>query len=359
MKTLDFNFELPDNLVAQVPTAERGQSRLMVLDRETRSRKPSMVSELPAFLEKGTLLVFNNSKVRKARLLGTSESTGAEAEFLLLKQIDDFSWQVLAKRSKRRKPGTRYVFEGGVKAVVSPVDWAGRVGESSSSSTAELVLCFDNPIDDEWLDRWGHIPLPPYIKRKDTPADSERYQTVYASQWGSAAAPTAGLHFTDELLRELDNAGMERVFITLHVGLGTFLPVRTENIEEHHMHEEAFYIGEEEALKIEKAKRDKRKVLAVGTTSLRTLESAWRDGLLRTGGKGHTPGGKGHTSIFIYPGFEFHVADQLFTNFHTPMSTLLMLVSAFADRELILESYQEAIKEGYRFYSYGDAMLIR
>jgi len=361
MKTLDFNFELPEHLIAQTPTAERGQSRLMVLDRQTGSRTHSMVSELPAFLDKGSLLVFNNSRVRKARLLGTSESTGAEAEFLLLNQIDDLSWQALAKRSKRRKPGTRYIFETGVKAVVSPGEQADRGGEASSPS-GELVLCFDNPIDDEWLDRWGHIPLPPYIKRKDAPADSERYQTVYASQRGSAAAPTAGLHFTEELLRELDHAGMERVFITLHVGLGTFLPVRAARIEEHHMHEEAFYIGEEAARKIEKAKREKRKVLAVGTTSLRTLESAWRDGLLKTGdlrGETHTSGGKGHTSIFIYPGFEFHVADQLFTNFHTPMSTLLMLVSAFADRDLILESYQEAIKEGYRFYSYGDAMLIR
>jgi S-adenosylmethionine:tRNA ribosyltransferase-isomerase len=228
-----------------------------------------------------------------------------------------------------------------------------------------MVLHFDRPIDDEWLNRFGHIPLPPYIKREDIEADSRRYQTVYASETGSAAAPTAGLHFTEELLSELEKAGMEKVFITLHVGLGTFMPVRTEIVEEHTMHEEAFYIGEEAAERIEKAKREKRKILAVGTTSLRSLESAWQDGSLRITKK------KGQTSIFIYPGFKFRAVDQLFTNFHTPMSTLLMLVSAFAEadqipdsghlpgRDLILESYQEAIKEGYRFFSYGDAMLIR
>jgi S-adenosylmethionine:tRNA ribosyltransferase-isomerase len=211
-------------------------------------------------------------------------------------------------------------------------------------------LEFDRPIDDEWLDRYGHIPLPPYIKRGDTEADADRYQTVYAASCGSAAAPTAGLHFTRELLDNLADAGIETAFVTLHVGLGTFLPVRSAHIEDHVMHNETYYIDTETAAKIERAKAEGRKVIAVGTTSVRTLESAWDSGRLTTG--------EGGTSIFIYPGCRFNVVDALFTNFHTPESTLLMLAAAFAGRELILESYAEAIREGYRFFSYGDAMLI-
>jgi S-adenosylmethionine:tRNA ribosyltransferase-isomerase len=211
-------------------------------------------------------------------------------------------------------------------------------------------LEFDRVVDDDWLERYGHIPLPPYIKRQDTSSDSERYQTVFASVFGSSAAPTAGLHFTNELLSRIDGAGIESVFITLHVGLGTFLPVRSEDIEDHVMHEEFFSIDDKTASKIETAKAQGRKVVAVGTTSVRTLESAWDNGMIKRG--------EGLTSIFIYPGYKFNAADCLFTNFHTPESTLLMLVSAFAGRELILESYAEAVKEGYRFFSYGDAMLI-
>jgi S-adenosylmethionine:tRNA ribosyltransferase-isomerase len=212
------------------------------------------------------------------------------------------------------------------------------------------LLEFDRPIDDDWLDRYGHIPLPPYIKRADTEADADRYQTVYAAACGSSAAPSAGLHFTRELLDTLSAAGIESAFVTLHVGLGTFLPVRSADIEDHVMHNETFCIDEETAAKIERAKAEGRKIIAVGTTSVRTLESAWDSGRLRTG--------EGGTSIFIYPGYRFKVVDALFTNFHTPESTLLMLVSAFAGRELILESYAEAVREGYRFFSYGDAMLI-
>jgi len=340
MQTSDFFFELPESLIAQYPPAERGQSRLMVMNREKACLEHRMIRELPEILEKGTLMVFNNSRVRRARLFGTAEASGAKVEFLLLKKIDPLSWLVLSKRSKRQKPGNSYVFDDVSAEIQSAVE-------------GNFILRFDHPIDDAWLDVHGHIPLPPYIRRVDSEDDAARYQTVYAREHGSAAAPTAGLHFTEELLSELKKAGMEIVFVTLHVGLGTFLPVRTENIEEHKMHEETYSISCEAACRVEKAKAEGRKVLAVGTTSLRTLESAWvedQPGRLRRG--------EGVTSIFIYPGYNFKVVDCLFTNFHTPASTLLMLVSAFAGRDFILESYKEAIKKGYRFFSYGDACLI-
>jgi S-adenosylmethionine:tRNA ribosyltransferase-isomerase len=278
--------------------------------------------------------------------------SGAQAEFLLLKkenplgEADGLLWRAMARRSKRRHIGSRYIFEGGVEAEIVAVDEEFR------------ILRFNRVIDETWLDLHGHIPLPPYINRPDTEKDSERYQTVYAAAAGSSAAPTAGLHFTRKLLAELEAAGMETAFITLHVGLGTFLPVRSDNIEDHKMHEEIYSIDEEAAGKIEKAKAEKRKILAVGTTSVRTLESAWEPSALASGG-GAFRRGEGATSIFIYPGYSFKVADMLFTNFHTPDSTLLMLVSAFAGRDFILESYRQAVEEGYRFFSYGDAMLIR
>jgi S-adenosylmethionine:tRNA ribosyltransferase-isomerase len=247
------------------------------------------------------------------------------------------------KRAKRRKTGSVYVFFDNNGVEIARAEITGGEGEFKH-------LAFDRIVDDDWLDRYGHIPLPPYIKRQDAPSDSERYQTVYASACGSSAAPTAGLHFTNELLGRINAAGIESVFITLHVGLGTFLPVRSENIEDHVMHKELFSIDDNTALKIESAKTVGRKVIAVGTTSVRTMESAWEDGTIKRG--------EGATSIFIYPGYRFNAADAMFTNFHTPESTLLMLVSAFAGRELILESYAEAVAQGYRFFSYGDAMLI-
>ena len=314
------------------------------MNREKRSLEHRMVGDLPGILEKGTLMVFNNSRVRRARLFGISEASGAKAEFLLLKKIDPVSWLALSKRSKRQKPGNRYVFDDARAELQSAVE-------------GNILLRFDRPIDDAWLDVHGHIPLPPYIRRQDSEDDATRYQTVYAREHGSAAAPTAGLHFTEELLSELESAGMETVFLTLHVGLGTFLPVRTEDIEEHKMHEETYSISEDAASRIEKAKGEGRKILAVGTTSVRTLESAWiEDQSLSASGRLRR--GEGVTSIFIYPGYTFNVVDCLFTNFHTPGSTLLMLVSALAGRDFILESYKEAIKEGYRFFSYGDACLI-
>ena len=320
------------------------------MDRKKRSLEHRMVQELPSIIEPGTLMVFNNSRVRRARLFGVSEASGAKVEFLLLRKLDAFSWQAMAKRSKRRKPGNRYFFDDVSSEIVSA---AGGTGEQGI-----VVLRFDRPIDDAWLDVHGHVPLPPYIRRKDSSDDEERYQTVYARIYGSAAAPTAGLHFTGELFAELEKAGIETAFITLHVGLGTFLPVRTENVEEHKMHEETYTIDEETACKIEKAKADGRKILAVGTTSIRTLESAWELDTPLSAGGGRLHRGEYSTSIFMYPGYAFKVVDALFTNFHTPGSTLLMLVSAFAGRDFILESYRTAVKEGYRFFSYGDACLI-
>jgi S-adenosylmethionine:tRNA ribosyltransferase-isomerase len=361
MKVTDFSFDLPENLIAQYPPPERGTSRLMVLDRARGSREHRRVGELPSLLEPGSLLVFNNSRVRRARIYGLSPASGVRTEFLLLMRRDERTWKTMVRRTKRRRSGSRYVFDGGLE------------GEITGAEGEFRFLTFDRPVGDEWLDRYGHIPLPPYIKREDTSEDGERYQTVYAAapfpggdgRTGlggtdrSAAAPTAGLHFTRELLERLEDAGMETAFITLHVGLGTFLPVRTENVEDHRMHEEVFSVDEKTARRIEKAREEKRKIVAVGTTSVRTLETAWEGGRLRRG--------EGSTSIFIYPGYTFKATDALFTNFHTPRSSLLMLVAAFAGakeggppgREFILESYAEAVREGYRFFSYGDAMLIR
>lgn len=343
METTDFSFELPEELIAQHPPAERGKSRLMVLSRAERRREHRMAADLPELLEPGSLLVFNDSRVRKARLFGVSDATGGEAEFLLLEKLGPCRWRTMAKRAKRRRAGSRYRFGlEGAEGVSAEID--GEEGEFR-------FLRFDRDIDDLWLDRHGHVPLPPYIKRSDGAEDDERYQTVYARNTGSAAAPTAGLHFTEELLGRLDERGIERTFVTLHVGLGTFLPVRVRRLEDHAMHEESYFVSEETAAAVERAKAEGRPVVAVGTTSVRTLESAWRDGSLARG--------EGRTSIFIYPGYRFAVVDRLFTNFHTPESTLLMLVSAFAGRDFILESYREAVAEGYRFFSYGDAMYIR
>jgi S-adenosylmethionine:tRNA ribosyltransferase-isomerase len=354
MKTSDFSFELPPRLIAQYPSAERGQSRLMTLDRVTGKREHRMVADLPdilagpAFGEKGPpLLVFNNSRGRKARLIGVSQRGGARVEFLLLNSLDGPGpggqiWKVMVRRAKRQRPGSVYVFYSAEGAEAARAEITGAEGEFR-------VLSFNRPIDDEWLDRYGHIPLPPYIRRADVLADAERYQTVYAAAPGSAAAPTAGLHFTRNMLDRLSASGLETAFITLHVGPGTFLPVRGERVEDHVMHGEIFSIDGQTAGSIKRAKAEGRRIIAVGTTSLRALESAW---------PGRMPAREETTSIFIYPGYRFKAVDALFTNFHTPESTLLMLAAAFAGRELILDSYAEAVREGYRFFSYGDAMLI-
>ena len=338
MKTREFLFDLPRELIAQFPVEERGESRLMTVDRKTGRLGHHRVRELPNLLPAGTLAVFNDSRVRKARIHGMCRDTGGVVEFLLLGTSDRVSWRILSNRTRRLKPGRVFLFPDVLEGVIE------------KDCSADRVLRFSRPVTEEYLDLNGRIPLPPYIRRKDTAADADRYQTVYAGPVGSIASPTAGLHFTPEILSALDSRGVRRLTVTLHVGLGTFLPVRSENIEEHRMHEEEYLIEPAAAEEINREKALGCPLLAVGTTSIRVLESAWKDNGLESG--------EGRTSIFIYPGYRFQAADLLFTNFHTPESTLLMLVSAFAGKELIDNAYGEAVKLGYRFFSYGDAMLI-
>ncbi|MDR1787931.1 MAG: tRNA preQ1(34) S-adenosylmethionine ribosyltransferase-isomerase QueA [Treponema sp.] len=339
MQTTDFTFDLPEELIAQRPPPERGMSRLLVLDRNTRTWQHSSMTELPRFLPPGALLVFNDSRVRKARLRGTSADGSGCADFLLIEKKDDTLWKALVPRARKRKPGSVYQFDQGLSAEVR-----GNAGRY-------IILHFNKPVTEAYIEECGHIPLPPYIKRADEAADSERYQTVYARDPGSVAAPTAGLHFSSEMLAELAERGFESAFVSLDVGPGTFFPVRAETIEAHVMHAERYRVGAGAAERIEQAKQQGRAIAAVGTTSMRVIESAWEQGRLRRG--------EGRTSLFIYPGYTFKAVDLLFTNFHTPRSTLLMLVSAFAGRDFILEAYREAVRERYRFFSYGDAMLIR
>jgi S-adenosylmethionine:tRNA ribosyltransferase-isomerase len=364
VKTDDFSFDLPEELIAQFPPEHRGESRLLVLHRDSGTLEHLAVRDIASRIEPGTLMIFNDSRVRKARVYGEALDTGAHVEFLLLRRLGDGAWEAAATKLKKQRPGRQYRFAEGVigEIVGGPAGDGGGAspaappGLSATGQGDTRVVRFSPPIDDAWLERCGHIPLPPYIKRDDADADAERYQTVYAKTTGSAAAPTAGLHFTDEILAGLDARGVERAWVTLHVGLGTFLPVRSENIEDHSMHLEDYTVPEATAAAVMKAKREGRPVLAVGTTSVRTLESAWDEGA--DGGAGALRAGPGSTRIFMYPGYRFRVVDRLFTNFHTPKSTLLMLVSAFAGRERILDAYAEAVRLRYRFFSYGDAMLI-
>jgi S-adenosylmethionine:tRNA ribosyltransferase-isomerase len=338
MLTTDFNFNLPEEYIAQEPTGERGASRLLVLDRSTGTLDHAMVRDIASLVPKGALMVFNDSKVRRARLFGLSPN-GGKVEVLLLRREGPALWAALTSRMSRLKAGKTVFLPEGLEATVV------------SERPDERVLSLSFELDDAYLERNGHLPLPPYIRRKDTPSDSERYQTVYARESGSAAAPTAGLHFTPAILDSLKTAGVELCFITLHVGLGTFLPVRSAAVEDHGMHTEEYTIPTAAAAAVNRAKEEGRTVIAVGTTSVRTLESAWTEQGLQAG--------PGATNIFIYPGYRFKVVDAMFTNFHTPGSTLLMLVSAFAGRERILAAYEEAVANRYRFFSYGDAMLLR
>ena len=346
MKLTDFDFDLPQDLIAQKPSGKRGDDRLMLLDRKNGSVFHHQMNDLPDLIMPGTLMIFNNSKVRRARCYGIKETTGRNQEFMFLNQLDKegFLWNTMVKSAKKQKNGMRYQFPDGTVAQI--VDFPG------NEKTEFRALKFDFPLDEKWFEKNGHIPLPPYIKREDTEADSERYQNVYAKETGSAACPTAGLHFTEEMLSCLAEKNIERDFVTLHVGLGTFLPVRESIIENHKMHEEVYTISESTAEKINKAKREGRPILAVGTTSVRTLESSADE-------KGFVKSGTSSTRIFMYPGYKFKVVDQMFTNFHTPESTLIMLVSAFAGRENILNAYKNAVENRYRFFSYGDAMFIR
>lgn len=373
MLTSDFYFDLPPELIAQHPSGVRGQDKLMLLNRVTGAVEHHIMDDLPSLIEPGTLMVFNNSRVRRARVYGIKETTGRETEFMFLNTIDKECciWNVMVKSAKKQKPGMKYKFPDGTIATI--IDHEGNAG------TEFRALKFDFAINEDWFERNGHIPLPPYIKRGDTEEDSERYQNVYATDTGSAACPTAGLHFTEEMLARLDAAGIERCFVTLHVGLGTFLPVRENNIEDHKMHEEWYTIPPETADAINKAKREGRPILAVGTTSVRTLESSSQSLRDLNEFPSETRGcdagardvkdaktqtewvraGTSSTRIFMYPGYKFNVVDKMFTNFHTPESTLIMLVSAFAGCEHILNAYKTAVENRYRFFSYGDCMLIK
>jgi len=338
VKTSDFFFDLPQELIAQYPLPERSASRLLVLDTKDCGIRHCSVTDLPNIVEPGTLMVFNNSKVRKARIFGTSE-TGGTVAFLLVRPLSENIWEALVSRAKKQRKGKTFSFPGGITGTI-----VGGSGEKRNIS-------FSSPVDDAYLELYGHMPLPPYIKREDTAEDEERYQTVYSAVPGSVAAPTAGLHFTEQILEQLKQRGVEETFVTLHVGLGTFHPVRTERVEDHEMHEEEFEVSPETASAVNRARKEGRPVLAVGTTSVRTLESAFTDGEVKAG--------RHATRLFIYPGYKFNVVDSLFTNFHTPGSSLILLVSAFAGTENIRTAYREAIRNRYRFFSYGDAMLIR
>lgn len=336
----DFNFYLPEELIAQDPLEDRSSSRLLVLDKETGEIKHKIFRDITGYLNKGDCLVINNTKVIPARLIGEREGTGAKIEVLLLKRQQDDIWETLVKPGKKAKVGTKVSFGGGllVGEIIQVVDEGNR-----------LIQFSYNGIFEEILDQLGQMPLPPYITHQLK--DKNRYQTVYAKYEGSAAAPTAGLHFTKELLKEIEEKGIIIANVTLHVGLGTFRPVKVDNILEHHMHSEFYQIEPEEAEKINTTKKNGGKIICVGTTSCRTVESA-------AGEDGMVKAGSGNTEIFIYPGYQFKVLDSLITNFHLPESTLIMLVSALADREHVLHAYDEAVKERYRFFSFGDAMFI-
>lgn len=340
MKVTDFTFDLPEELIAQDPLEDRASSRLLVLDKKTGDRTHRHFREIKEYLKPGDCLVINDTKVIPARLIGEKEGTGAKIEVLLLKRKENDVWETLVKPGKKARPGARIIFGGGeLTAVVKEVVEEGN----------RLIQFEYEGIFEEVLDRLGQMPLPPYITHQLQ--DKNRYQTVYAKHEGSAAAPTAGLHFTKELLGEIEQMGVKIAHVTLHVGLGTFRPVKVENVLEHHMHSEFYQIEESEAAKINETKRQGGRIIAVGTTSTRTLESAADE-------NGFLTAKSGWTEIFIYPGYQFKVIDGLITNFHLPESTLLMLVSALAGREHVLAAYEEAVKERYRFFSFGDAMLI-
>lgn len=336
----DYDYELPQELIAQDPLSKRDSSRLMVVDRRTGAVKHKIFRDILDYLHEGDCLVINNTKVIPARLMGTKEETGAAIEVLLLKRRQDNVWETLVKPGKKARPGAVISFGDGLLR--------GRVVDVVEEGNRLIQFEYEG-IFEEILDQLGQMPLPPYITHRLE--DKNRYQTVYAKHDGSAAAPTAGLHFTKELLRQIQEKGVAIASVTLHVGLGTFRPVKVDNILEHHMHSEFYQIEEEDAALINETKQSGGRVISVGTTSTRTLESvADADGFLKAG--------SGWTDIFIYPGYTFKCVDALITNFHLPESTLLMLVSAFSDREKILAAYQEAVKERYRFFSFGDAMFI-
>ncbi|MCB6200742.1 tRNA preQ1(34) S-adenosylmethionine ribosyltransferase-isomerase QueA [Extibacter muris] len=340
MRRQDFYYELPEELIAQDPLEDRSSSRLLVLDKESGLVSHRVFKDITDYLHRGDCLVINDTKVIPARLIGSKIGTDAKIEVLLLKRKEDNVWETLVKPGKKAKVGTRISFGDGILTgeVIGVVEEGNRLIQFSYEGIFEEIL-----------DRLGQMPLPPYITHQLE--DKNRYQTVYAAHSGSAAAPTAGLHFTPELLEQIRLKGIDIAKVTLHVGLGTFRPVKVDDIMEHHMHSEFFQIDEAAAMKINKAKDTGGRVICVGTTSCRTIESA-------AGADGHVKAGSGWTDIFIYPGYKFRLLDCLITNFHLPESTLIMLVSALAGRENVLAAYEEAVKERYRFFSFGDAMLI-
>ena len=345
MQVSEFNYNLPKELIAQHPTKNRDESRLMVLDRKNKTIKHKMFKDIIEFLNPGDCLVINNTKVIPARLYGIKENKTAEhepahVEFLLLKRIENDIWEVMVRPGKKVKKGVKVSFgDGLLKAEIL----------ETLENGNRMVQFFYNGIFNEILDKIGLMPLPPYITEKLK--DKSRYQTVYAKYDGSAAAPTAGLHFTPELLEKIRKKGVEIANVTLHVGIGTFRPVKVETIEEHKMHTEHFYIKKEDVDKINNAKKEGHKIVAVGTTSCRVLETVADE-------NGFVKEIEGDTSIFIYPGYKFKCIDNLITNFHLPESTLIMLVSALAGKDFIMEAYKTAVEEKYRFFSFGDAMLI-
>lgn len=340
LKKSDFYFDLPQELIAQDPLEDRSASRMLVLNKRTGGVEHHTFHEITDYLQPGDCLVLNDTKVIPARLLGVRKDTGASVEVLLLKRKEKDVWETLVRPGKKAQPGMELLFGGGLLSA--------KVLEIVEEGNRLIQFRYEG-IFEEVLDRLGEMPLPPYITHKLL--DRDRYQTVYARYEGSAAAPTAGLHFTKKLLGEIEKKGVDIAYVTLHVGLGTFRPVKEENILDHHMHTETYQVTTEAAEKINRAKESGRRVICVGTTSCRTVESAADDnGMLREC--------CGDTGIFIYPGYRFKVLDALITNFHLPESTLVMLVSALAGREQVLHAYEEAIREKYRFFSFGDAMLI-
>lgn len=340
LKTSDYYFDLPQELIAQDPLKDRASSRLLVMDKSTGEVQHRIFSDIKEYLRPGDTLVLNNTKVIPARLLGTKEGTGANVEILLLKRISSTQWETLVRPGKKLRPGARVVFgDGSLRAVILDILEEGN----------RLVEFEYEGVFEEVLDRLGEMPLPPYITHKLE--DKNRYQTVYAKYEGSAAAPTAGLHFTQGLLEEIRAMGVRTAFVTLHVGLGTFRPVKVDDVKNHHMHTEWYNVSEEAAELINRTHAQGHRVICVGTTSCRTVESAADE-------NGIVKAGCDDTSIFIYPGYKFKVMDALITNFHLPESTLVMLVSAFAGREKVLSAYEEAIREKYRFFSFGDACFF-
>ena len=340
MKVSDFNYDLPQELIAQVPIKNRDESRLMVLDRKSKTIDHKIFKDILDYLKPGDCLVRNNTKVIPARLYGIKEETGINVEFLLLNRIEGDYWEVMVKPGRRLKKGTNVIFGNGLLKA--------KILDIMEGGNRKVKFIYEG-IFNEILDQIGLMPLPPDIHQKLQ--DKDRYQTVYAKYEGSAAAPTAGLHFTDELLEKIKQKGVEIANVTLHVGIGTFRPVKEENVEEHKMHTEHFYIKDEDVEKINKAKRTGHRIIAVGTTSCRVLESIADE-------NGYVKQIETDTGIFIYPGYKFKCIDGLITNFHLPESTLIMLVSALAGKEFVMKAYEEAVREKYRFFSFGDAMFI-